>query len=326
MFGIQGLLNRARYLEACLKGAFFKTLSVDRGIDRLLMLQGRMASWKVRECESINDLSDVEFKVYSQWGEDGIIDWLVERIQPQTSAFIEFGVENYREANTRFLLENRNWRGLIMDGSAEHMASVRAEELYWRYDLTAASHFITRENVDDLFREHGFAGNLGLLSIDIDGNDYWVLEAIESVSAELIAIEYNPVLGDLHPIVVPYNPSFNRFDAHHSGLYFGASIAAVRRLCEQRGYLFAGTCSNGINAFFVREDRAAPVRNAIRNFRAYPSRHRDSRNDSGDLSFSAGLERFALIKHLPVCHVESGEEVVIGSLGDLYSQQWLDAM
>jgi len=79
------------------------------------MLMGRMASWQVRSMDVVSSLQDVEFKVSSQWGEDGIIDWLIERagIPPALHSFVEFGVENYREANTRFLLQNRNWRGLI---------------------------------------------------------------------------------------------------------------------------------------------------------------------------------------------------------------------
>src|SRR5579884_3327829 len=104
-----------------------------------LLLLGRMGSWHVRSKETISTLADAEFKVSSQWGEDGIIDWLIERarLPAHLHSFVEFGVETYQEANTRFLLQNRNWRGLVMDGSLALPQVLKKEELYWRYDLTA---------------------------------------------------------------------------------------------------------------------------------------------------------------------------------------------
>jgi hypothetical protein len=94
------------------------TRQVQATADVSLLLLGRMASRQVRSMDAISSLEKVEFKVFSQWGEDGIIDWLIEHaeIPPHLHSFIEFGVESYSEANTRFLLQNRNWRGLVMDG------------------------------------------------------------------------------------------------------------------------------------------------------------------------------------------------------------------
>src|ERR1019366_6949647 len=89
-----------------------------------------------------------------------------------------FGVEDYREANTRFLLINRNWKGLVMDGGLQNMKRVREEEIYWRHDLTAICAFIARNNINRLIAQNGFSGPVGVLSIDIDGNDYWIRESI----------------------------------------------------------------------------------------------------------------------------------------------------
>src|SRR5262249_28789068 len=163
----------------------------------------------------------------------------------------EFGVGGYLEANTRFLLTNRNWRGLIMD-SGEILRQVPNEPYYWRHDLTVGVEFITRDNIDQLFAKYGFTGDIGLLSVDIDGNDVWVLERIASVSPAILICEYNAMLGDLQPIAVAHDPEFSIAKAHPSMLYFGASIAAVRRVAERKGYTFIGSCSNGVNAFFVR--------------------------------------------------------------------------
>src|SRR5271156_6013918 len=160
-----------------------------------LLLSGRMASFLVRGMPTISSIQDVEFKISSQWGEDGIIDWLIERanIPPAAQSFIELGVETYREANTRFLLQNRNWRGLIMDSSAVMVTAVREDALSGTHDLTALPVFITRENINELIASAGFGGDIGLLSIDVDGNDYWVWEAIHAVNPIICIVEYNAV-------------------------------------------------------------------------------------------------------------------------------------
>lgn len=295
-------------------------------LERLLLLNGRIACRQLPRQQPIGALADVEFRVFSQWGEDGIIEWLVDHVAVPSTTFVEFGVETFREANCRFLLLNRNWRGLVMDGSADSMAALRREPLYWRHELTAAAAFVTAENINDLLTANGAAGPLGLLSIDIDGNDYWVWKAITAVEPAIVVCEYNPVLGDRAPVAVPYDPAFTRFRGHHSGLYFGASIGALRHLAEQRGYAFLGTNSNGINAFFVRRDLAGPALALIGEARAYPARHRDSRNTQGELDYTAGLRRFELIRHLPVVDVRTGATLTLGDVGQPYSERWLGSM
>ena len=93
----------------------------------------------------------------------------MHRLAPLPDSFVEFGVGNYRESNTRFLLLNNNWRGLVLDGHAGSIKQIQQDEIYWRHTLTARSAWITRDNVNDLLREAEFSGEIGLLSIDIDG-------------------------------------------------------------------------------------------------------------------------------------------------------------
>jgi hypothetical protein len=294
-----------------------------------LQLLGRMASWQVRSQEVISSLADVEFKVSSQWGEDGIIDWLVERarIPPNAQSFIEFGVESYRQANTRFLLQNRNWRGLIMDGGSAMVAAAEEDNLTWKHDLTINKAFITRENIDELILSAGFGRDVGLLSIDIDGNDYWVWEAVQSVCPILCICEYNAVFGDVYPISVPYEPSFNRTSSHSSNLYFGASLAALRSLAVKKGYRFVGTTSAGNDAFFVREDYARQfVDSSLHAITAMPSRFRESRGRSGRPTYLGGVDRLKQIAKLPVVNVETGEITMLGNFQAIYSKEWLGAM
>jgi hypothetical protein len=295
----------------------------DETTERLLMLNGRIACRQLSRNARIKTLADAEFRVFSQWGEDGIIEWLVTHLQISNTRFVEFGVETFREANCRFLMMNRNWRGLVMDGSTDNMLTLKAQRFFWMYDLVAHSNFITAENINELLDQNGFSGPLGILSIDIDGNDYWVWEKITAVDPAIVICEYNPILGDTTPIVVPYNAAFNRFHAHYSGLYFGASITALRLLASRRGYEFVGTNSNGINAFFVRKDLANNVLPLIETVRAFPSQHRDSRDTEGKLSFVGGSNRVKLIWDQSVIDVSTNQRVLIGEVTNLYSPQWL---
>jgi hypothetical protein len=290
-------------------------------------LLGRIASWQVRSKKAIATLQDVEFKVSSQWGEDGIIDWLVERakIPVKLQTFVEFGVEDYREANTRFLLQNRNWRGLIMDGSSTMVEALKVDSLAWKHDITARPAFITCENINELISQSGFSGEIGLLSIDVDGNDYWVWDSIEVVQPIICICEYNAVFGDLHPISIPYDPAFDRNKAHYSYLYFGASINALRSLAQGKGYRFVGTTAAANDAFFVREDYASQfVDESLQQIQALPSLARESRDELGQLSYVGGIERLNQISNLKVVNVETGVVTKLGDMESLYSAEWLE--
>jgi hypothetical protein len=278
--------------------------------------------------KEIRSLQDIEFKVFSQWGEDGIIDWLIERaaIPAHLYTFVEFGVENYRQANTRFLLENRNWRGLIMDGNSTLVETLKEDALYWQYDLAAKSAFITRENINTLLIEAGFSGEIGLLSVDVDGNDYWIWEAISVIQPVICICEYNAVFGDLHAISVPYDAKFDRGLGHFSHLYFGASIVALRALAKRKGYKFLGTTMAGNDAFFIRDDYASYFDSALGDTVGWPSQYRESRDIAGHLSYIRGRHRSDLLADLPVIKTETGETCKIGDLGPIYSNDWLRQM
>jgi hypothetical protein len=290
------------------------------------LLIGRLASWEVRSKTSISSIEDVEFKVSSQWGQDGIIDWLIERaaIARHLRTFVEFGVEDYREANTRFLLQNRNWRGLIMDGSTSAAASLKEDGLAWKHDITAQTSFLTCENINEQIIGGGFRGEIGLLSIDVDGNDYWIWEAIDAINPIVVICEYNAVFGDLHPVSVPYDPAFHRTQKHYSNLYFGASIAALCQLASRKGYRFVGTTSAANDAFFVRNDYAEKfVDQSLQSIYASPSFARESRNETGELNYIGGLDRLEQIASLPVVNVVSGAATTLGDLRPIYSATWL---
>jgi hypothetical protein len=202
------------------------------------------------------ELRDVEFQVFSQFGDDGIIQYLVHRLDIKERIFVEFGVENYTEANTRFLLVNDKWAGLVMDGSEGNVAYINRDYISLFYNVVPKQAFITAENINDLIKEAGFGGKIGLLSVDIDGVDYFVWKALTVIDPAIVVAEYNATFGPERAITIPYRPDFVRADAHPSRLYWGASLTALGDLATVKGYTFVGCNANGNNAYFVRNEYA----------------------------------------------------------------------
>lgn len=244
-----GLKLRTRLARA--RRAFAQLDRLDE-LDHVRLALGRIEARQLNPPGA--DLAGQEFKVFSQNGEDGLIQHLIRRVAVPRKVFVEFGVEDYREANTRFLAVNDGWSGLVLDSDPENVRAIRVQPDHWRLNVQAAQAFVTRENINELLVEHGVSGEIGLLSIDIDGNDYWVLEAIEVISPAIIVVEYNFRFGADRAVVVPYDPHFDRASAHPSRIYFGASLQALCLLARRKGYEFVGCNSFGVNAFFVRSD------------------------------------------------------------------------
>jgi len=257
--------------------------------------------------DSIENIKDAEFKVFSQWGDDGIINYLVDIVDIKNKVFIEFGVEDYKESNTRFLLMNKNWSGLVMDGSKQYIKQIKKDPIYWKYDLIAKQAFITTENINALLEDEELTGTVGLLSIDIDGNDYWVWNAIEVVEPEIVVIEYNSVFGIERAITVPYRADFVRSEAHFSNLYAGASLLALYELAETKGYCFLGCNSAGNNAYFVKKGKKEKLNELLPSEGYVESKFREARNKDGTLNFARGNDRLEIIKGMEVYNTRKGE-------------------
>lgn len=294
-----------RFLTLLLNSA----LSRSGTLENMRLAQGRL------EARSIHNvaLADCEFQVFSQYGEDGIIEKLVQILEPTARRFVEFGVEDYRESNTRFLLQHRNWTGLVMDGSARNISSISRSDLSWRFALHARQAFITRENINSLLTEESFDGDLGLLSIDVDGNDYWIWQAISVARPAIVVIEYNSIFGKDHCVTVPYDAQFNRSKAHYSNQYFGASARALAELGEAQGYkLVAGNLA-GSNLFFVQEtEERMPAKSVEDVYRVIASRQ--GRNRKGQLTMADPLSALREMADLPLVDTRSGETRTIREL------------
>jgi len=250
------------------------------------MLSGAILTNQLHQRGPLTCISKAEFSVFSQWGDDGIIQYLLQQVNIPNKTFIEFGVENYQESNTRFLLMNNNWSGLVLDGSRANILEIENSHYYWKHDLVAVECFVDMENINGAISNHGFRRDVGLLHIDIDGN----------------------VFGPDRAITVPYKKDFNRTQAHHSNLYFGASLAALVGLSEQKGYQFVGCNSAGNNAYFVRSDKINDAVMGISVKQGFQeSKYRESRNARGQLDFKRGTERLQALSGLPVINVETNQ-------------------
>jgi hypothetical protein len=282
--------------------------------ERALLLLGKQMSWKVASLPPNTDLRRVGFKVFSQFDEDGIIQYLISKLPIENKTFIEFGVENYEESNTRFLLLNDHWQGMVLDARAADIRYIQQDKIYWQYDLQAKCTWITRENINALLHDVGFGEDVGLLSIDIDGNDYWIWETIQSIRPRIVIVEYNSLFG-LRPLAVPYKEDFDRTASHYSNLYYGSSLGALQHLAQKKGYLLLGSNVLGHNAFFIRTDIAGEFRGPELREAYIASKFRESRDPAGRLTYVRGKDRIKLIEDMPVVQVLTGET---GKLKDLW--------
>lgn len=289
-------------------------LTFDRRLDEIKINQGLILSGLNRHKRS-SKLIDYEFKVFSQWGEDGILQFLVDNVEIRNKTFIEFGVEDFFESNCRFLLMKDLWQGFVIDGSSKNIDRLKGSYFYWRYPLQAMEAFITRENVNGLLDESGFDQDLGILSVDIDGVDYFVLERLQEWHPRILVVEYNDVFGMKNSVSVPYQSDFQRTQQHPSNLYYGASLSAFIHLLQERGYALVGVNSVGSNAFFVRRELLNDVVREMSIEDCYrTSCFRESRDVKGRLTFLSGSGRRDPISHLPLVDVITGNPLYVRDL------------
>jgi hypothetical protein len=208
----------------------------------LQQLSGRYAS--------AADLTRHEFRVFSQNGEDGIIAEVVRRVgQDFPRTFVEFGAGNGLTGNTLFLADVLGWRGLYIEAAKEDFGIIE-RKYRWTPHVTTLQSFVYPHNINQLVSRAGLTGDIGVFSIDVDGNDYYIWRALE-VRPLLVIVEYNGAIPLDEPLVQPF--SHEPWDGTD---YYGASLEALTRLGASLGYTLLYTDLTGTNAFFVRQDIA----------------------------------------------------------------------
>ena len=287
---------------------------ISKNRQQYLTLNTNIAKLLKAQFKDQMDINQAGYKVTSQFDEDGIIQYLIDQIYIPNRVFVEFGVENYTEANTIFLLEKDNWAGLVIDASAEYINQIKQKEIYWKHNLKAKSAFVSCENINELILNAGISGDIGLLSIDIDGVDYWVWDAIKVISPRIVICEYNSIFGWNNRVTVPYDPNFDRTKKHYSHLYAGASLGALADLADKKGYSLVASNTNGNNAFFVRNDcmnkiQAKPVEAVY-----VKTQIRESRGQNGEKTYLSIEEGIKLIHDLLVFNIITQREILVKEL------------
>jgi len=228
-----------------------------KAVQVLLKLQYQQM---LRDGQPLPSFQDVEFRVFSQDTEDGILLFIFSLIGTTNKRVVEICAGGGIECNAANLILNHGWRGLLFDTGRRGIEAGRL--FYSRNRDTCLSPpalvqaWITAENVDSLLEEHGFTGEIDLLSLDVDGVDYWIWKAIDVVRPRVVVLEYHEELG-YESVTVPYDAEFDRMRVSID--YYGASLPAFRKLAAEKGYRLVGCHGKKFNAFFVRDDVAPDV-------------------------------------------------------------------
>lgn len=196
-----------------------------------------------------DQLRPFEQKIFSQHGEDGVLKELCFRIGLRHGYFVEFGVQDGTECNTAVFARIYGWGGLYIEGGSDYYAAL--EKLYRPYPNVRTAHaFLTTDNIATILEHNDVPNEFDVLSIDVDGNDFWLWRALGSYRPKLIVVEYNGAYVPPKRWIMKYQADY----MWDGSSYFGASLASMSDLAAELGYALLGTDSTGVNAFFVRRD------------------------------------------------------------------------
>jgi len=213
----------------------------------------------LRSGKELPRLSDVGFQVFSQTDEDGILLYIFSILGTHDKTCVEICAGDGIECNSANLIINHGWHGLLVDGNVKMIKKGR--EFYWKnhstyvYPPLLVHAWVTRDGVNELIRKNGFEGEIDLLSLDLDGVDYWIWEAIEIVRPRVVVLEYHDIIGPDRALTVPYSDNFDAYKypvTDGTPNFFGASLPAFVKLGTRKGYRLVGCNRLGYNAFFVR--------------------------------------------------------------------------
>ena len=281
---------------------------------------GQMLLHLQSQAEAKSSLKDYGFSVWSQTDEDGILGFLVSRLHLSKPKCLEIGAGNFLESNFRFLAEVMNASVFAVDAREDLAREVRKLNVSWLAPVVPHQTWVTPRNINEIIDQAvADIGEIDILSVDLDGNDYWVLEAANLENIKLVMVENNPLFSGSLPVSVPQNDSFYRFDAHHSGLYWGASISAFVHLLESRGFRLVGRNSKGFNAFFLKADIVAndPLLSQFAvDVDLSPKNWgiREGRDPDGNLTFENPARLLENSADLPLVNVATGEHMTLANL------------
>lgn len=221
--------------------------SVNKGVQILLSLKYKEI---VERRSALPKFEDVEFRAFSQNGEDGILLYIFSLIGMANRVAVEICAGNGIESNSTNLIVNHGFAGLLFDGDEKNIRTARnffeRSKDTFVFPPKIIRAWITKNNVNSLIKNNGMSGEIDLLSVDMDGVDYWIWKEISVINPRVVVVEYHEELG-FGRLTVPYADNFTK-----QGRYFGASLPAFVKLAGDKGYRLVGSNRQKFNAFFVK--------------------------------------------------------------------------
>jgi hypothetical protein len=279
------------------KNAFLDKLLYILGLNQILIKQ--------QTYSNLTLLHEAEVKVFSQNGEDGILDYIRHQLKIDIPNFIEIGVGNYRESNTRFIYNRFASKGIIIDCETNLQKKaryyVKEKNIFnlWKGDLKIVNSRVTSENINSIL-EVNCNFNVDIFSMDIDSVDYWIISKLRPNISKIFVAEYNSVFGSQLEITVPDIKDFDRKKYHYSTLCYGMSLKALINLMKKKNYYFIGTNILKNNAFFVSNNFDINIffsQLVIKPLSYYvDSNLRESRDKDYNLNFLSGKNKINKIK------------------------------
>lgn len=267
--------------------------------------------------KNIKDIENVFYKVFSQNGEDGIIQYLLYSLKINTPKFVEIGTENYLESNTRYIYETCSTDGLIIDGHVNLEEKISKFLPLYKGNLKIINKLIESDSIIDILKKNNFIKDLDIFSIDIDSVDYWVIKELPDKISKIFIAEYNPYFGPDLEITVPNIKNFNRTDYHYSNLCYGSSLKAIINILKEKGFSFIGVNDLKNNAFFVLNEYLKlvslnpPKENLLEYTRA---KYREGRDIKGKLTYHSPDDVINIIKNCEVFDLKNKQIKKISEL------------
>ena len=224
--------------------------------------------------ENLDEINKFEYKITSQNNEDGIIEYIFSKI-PHDKKFIEIGFE-YHENNTLNLIKN-GWSGILIDQNrAESLLTKKLVNLFFpKSDIKILQKRVTKENINFILNENKNFKEIDFFSLDVDGNDYWLLKNTQLDNIKCICIEFNPWIDKNLKKTIPYNDNFQYMDDG----FFGASLLAYHDLLKEKNFDLIAVDSSGTNAFFVirKYSYLFEILDPIKSFKFNPYQYSEDR-------------------------------------------------
>lgn len=269
--------------------------------------------------DRINNIEQTEYKVFSQNGEDGIIQYLIKSLRLKHVKFVEIGTQDYTESNTRYIFETMRCDGLIIDPLKNLEILVKKNiPNFWKNNLTILNKNATPETINFLLESNNFQNDIDLFSLDIDGIDYWIIKKLKKNLSKIFIAEYNPYFGPELEITVPNINNFNRKSYHYSSLCWGVSLKSLIKIMIEKNYTFVGSNNFRNNAFFISNDYIDKIKlkkpDLNNLFELTDATYRESRDQNGDLTYIQPQKVLYEIKDCEVIELNSNKLVKIKEL------------